>query len=135
MAYSNAPNPLIMASSAVGDYFVFSGINVGGTIVCYSITALNIQILTPKGPTSVKIEDAIVGIFGASAAVELTDSRIIGYPTNSAAPIIIWALDLDSCTGAESERAIGSAPYKAGDPRNKWIWRTDARVNANIYTR
>ncbi|KAI4761463.1 hypothetical protein E4T51_05533 [Aureobasidium sp. EXF-12344] len=130
----NAPDPLVMAPFAVGDYLVFSGINVGGTIVCYSITALNVQILTPNGPTYVKIEDAIIGVFSTSAAVELTDSRFIGYSTNPAAPITMWALDLDPCTGAESERAIGSALYKAGDPRNKWIWRTDTRVNAK-YTR
>ena len=38
----------------------------------------------------------------------------------------IYALDVDPCTGEETERSVGAALYKAGDIRNKWIWRADS---------
>jgi hypothetical protein len=133
MQYSNAPDPLVMAPFVVGDFLEFSGIDINGVIVCYAINAPNVQILTPDGPTYIRVEDAIIGVFDGGANIENADSRFIGYTSNPQA-ITLWALDLDPCTGEESERPIGSAPYKVGDNRNKWIWRADTRVDGR-YTR
>jgi hypothetical protein len=42
------------------------------------------------------------------------------------ASVSIFALDVDPCTGEETERLIGNAIPKAGDPRNKFTWRADS---------
>lgn len=46
----------------------------------------------------------------------------------------VYALDVDPCSGAESERSVGAATYKAGDVRNKWTWRADSTTFSK-YTR
>ncbi|KAG9755127.1 hypothetical protein KCU59_g74, partial [Aureobasidium melanogenum] len=72
---SQAPDPLKMAPFQVGDYLEYSGINVGGTIVCYSIVAPNVQITTSGAPTYIRVEDAIIGIFDGTTTSEFGDSR------------------------------------------------------------
>jgi hypothetical protein len=73
---SKALDALKMAPFQVGDYLEYSGINVGGTIVCYSIVAPNVQITTSGAPTFIRIEDAIVGIYDGGATSEFGDSRV-----------------------------------------------------------
>ena len=65
-----------MAPFQVGDYLEFSGINVGGTIVCYAIVAPNVQITTSGAPTYIRVEDAIIGVFDGSANAEFGDTRV-----------------------------------------------------------
>jgi hypothetical protein len=65
-----------MAPFQVGDYLEYSGINVGGTIVCYTIVAPNVQITTSGAPTFIRVEDAIVGIYDGGATSEFGDSRV-----------------------------------------------------------
>ncbi|KAI4801426.1 hypothetical protein E4T44_11560 [Aureobasidium sp. EXF-8845] len=129
-----APDALKMAPFQVGDYLEYSGINVGGMIVCYTIVAPNVQITTSGAPTFIRVEDAIVGIYDGSAGSEFGDSRFIGYTSDPTASITVWVIDVDTCTGEETERSVGAAKYKAGDVRNKWEWRAATTTNSK-YTR
>jgi len=129
-----APDALKMAPFQVGDYLEYSGINVGGMIVCYAIVAPNVQITTSGAPTFIRVEDAIVGIYDGSAGSEFGNSRFIGYTSDPTASISVWAIDVDTCTGEETERSVGSAEYKAGDARNKWEWRASSTTTSK-YTR
>ncbi|KAI4747628.1 hypothetical protein E4T50_02024 [Aureobasidium sp. EXF-12298] len=129
-----APDALKMAPFQVGDYLEYSGVNIGGTIVCYTIVAPNVQITTSGAPTFIRVEDAIVGIYDGGATSEFGDSRFIGYTSDPNAVITVSAIDVDPCTGEETERSVGSAPYKRGDVRNKWEWRA-ATTTTSKYTR
>ncbi|KAH0081451.1 hypothetical protein KCU96_g12028, partial [Aureobasidium melanogenum] len=129
-----APDPLKMAPFQVGDYLEYSGINVGGTIVCYSIVAPNVQITTSGAPTYIRVEDAIIGIFDGTTTSEFGDSRFVGYTSDPNAAITVYAIDVDPCTGEETERSVGAASYKRGDVRNKWEWRA-ATTTTSKYTR
>ncbi|GME28687.1 uncharacterized protein LTHEOB_9665 [Neofusicoccum parvum] len=139
-----APNPLVMAPFLVGDYVEFSGINAGGKVYAYEVVAANVQITT-KGangePIYIRMEDAIIGVFddttGVAANNEFGDTRFIGYTSDSdsaATAITISAVDVDPCTGEETYRTVGSAALKAGDARNKFIWRADS-TTLSKYTR
>ncbi|THW72408.1 hypothetical protein D6D19_06535 [Aureobasidium pullulans] len=129
-----APDPLKMAPFQVGDYLEYSGINDGGTIVCYAIVAPNVQITTSGAPTYIRIEDAIIGIYDGGATSEFGDSRFIGYTSDPNAGISVSAIDVDPCTGEETERSVGAASYKAGDARNKFTWRAGTTTSSK-YTR
>jgi hypothetical protein len=76
ISISKAPDALKMAPFQVGDYLEYSGINVGGMIVCYAIVAPNVQITTSGAPTFIRVEDAIVGIYDGTAGSEFGNSRV-----------------------------------------------------------
>jgi len=46
--------------------------------------------------------------------------------SDATASVSIYALDVDPCTGKETERLIGNAVPRAGDVRNKFVWRADS---------
>lgn len=48
-----------MAPLKVGDYLEIEGIKVGGEIIAYGITVPSVQILTPNGPTYIRIEEGM----------------------------------------------------------------------------
>lgn len=53
----NAPDPLVMAPFKVGDYLEIEGHKVGNEIIAYGITCPSVQILTPNGPTYIRVEE------------------------------------------------------------------------------
>lgn len=53
----DAPDPLTMAPFKVGDYLEIEGHKVGNEIIAYGITCPSVQILTPKGPTYIRVEE------------------------------------------------------------------------------
>lgn len=59
--YSNAPKPSDMAPFIPGDFVTFAGIKNGASeILCYSIVAENVQILTSSAngdPVYLRVED------------------------------------------------------------------------------
>jgi hypothetical protein len=71
---STMPDSLVMAPFAVGDYIDYSGINVGGTIVCWSIVA-NI-LISSTNPGYIRMEDALVGVIDADPNVEFSQSKV-----------------------------------------------------------
>lgn len=133
-------DPLLMAPFLPGDYVEFSGIQSGSTVYAFEVVAANVQIRTDgtKDPVYIRMEDAIIGVFdsttGVAANNEFGDTRFIGYTSDANAAVTINAVDVDPCTGDETYRTVGSASLKAGDARNKFIWRGDSTV-ASKYTR
>ncbi|KAF2099914.1 hypothetical protein NA57DRAFT_24250, partial [Rhizodiscina lignyota] len=129
----NAPDPLVMAPFIVGDYLEFSGIMIGGEVVCYAIVAANVQIRS-SSPVYIRIEDALIGVYDGDPNSEFGDTRFIGYLSDSSASVTASAIDVDHCTGEETDRIVGSATIKAGDARNKFTWRADS-TTLSKYTR
>jgi hypothetical protein len=130
-----APNPLAMAPFIVGDYIEYSGIRVGNEVIAYSIVAQGVQITTSTGqPTYVRMEDAVIGVYDADPNSEFGDTRFIGYVSNPADSIVVYAIEVDPCTNQTTDRLIGSASPKAGDIRNKFTFRADAN-SITSYTR
>lgn len=125
-----------MAPFAVGDYLEYSGIRVGGEVICFEITAMNVQITTSGVPAYIRVEDAIIGVVDASTNTEFADSRFIGYVSDSSVSVSISAIDVDPCTGDETERIVGSAIPRnvAGDTRLKWEFRAESDI-ITTYTR
>lgn len=65
-----------MAPLMPGDYIEFSGIERGSTIICYSLVASNVQILTTGVPAYIRVEDAIIGVYDGNTASEFGDTRV-----------------------------------------------------------
>jgi hypothetical protein len=124
-----------MAPFQVGDYIEYSGILVGGQIICYAITATSVQILTPpSGPVYIRMEDANIGVFDPSFASEFGDTKFVGFVSDPSVTVTISAIDVDPCTGLETDRLVGSSQPVAGNPRNRFIWRADSTTLSH-YTR
>ncbi|KAH6718603.1 hypothetical protein BKA61DRAFT_652342 [Leptodontidium sp. MPI-SDFR-AT-0119] len=105
------PDPFHMAPIKPGDFLVYSGIKVGTEIICYSIV-VNIGIFTQPGavPAFIRVEEALIGILDpTNIGTEDARSRFIGYTTDPSQTIQVWAIDVDPCTGATSDRLIGFA--------------------------
>ena len=119
----NAPDPLTMAPLLPGDYIEFEGIKVGGEISAYGMVAPSVQILTPNGPTYVRVEEAIIGVFDTqnNGVVEFADSRLVGYTSASGVSVTISRMEIDPCTGEVNDVSVGTATPTG--PRNKWTWR------------
>ena len=63
-------------------------------------------------------------------------TQFIGYLSSCAnAAVTFFAIDIDPCTGAETERQIGSATPRAGDVRCKWEARIESTLAQTPYTR
>ena len=65
-----------MAPFVVGDYVEYSGIKIGGEVICYSIVATNIQIATSGVPSYIRLEDLILGVFTTDPNAEIGDTRV-----------------------------------------------------------
>lgn len=64
-----------MAPFLAGDYIEYSGIKVGGEIICYAIVAPSVQITTSGGPCYIRVEDALIGVFDGTGS-EFADTRV-----------------------------------------------------------
>jgi hypothetical protein len=120
----NAPDPLTMAPLLPGDYIEFEGIKVGGEIIAYGMVAPSVQILTPSGPTYLRVEEAIIGIFDTqnNGVVEFADSRVIGYSSTPGVSVTISRMEIDPCTGETNDVSVGTATPTGA--RLKWTWRS-----------
>jgi hypothetical protein len=125
-----------MAPFLAGDYVEYGGIRVGSEIVCFEILAPSVMITTTGNPTYIRMEDALIGVYdpGQATISEFADTRFIGYVSDSSVSLTISALDVDPCTGVETDRIVGNAVPRVGDVRNKFIWRADGTTLSH-YTR
>ncbi|KAF2646093.1 hypothetical protein P280DRAFT_485872 [Massarina eburnea CBS 473.64] len=134
-----APDPLAMVPLAVGDFIEYTGIKSGNTILAFEVAAINVQVTTTASntvPQYIRVEDALIGVFDTNANIEAADLRFIGYLSSCAnAAVTVFAIDVDPCTGAETERQIGSATPRAGDVRCKWEARIESTIAQTPYTR
>ncbi|KAM7210458.1 hypothetical protein V8F06_014160 [Rhypophila decipiens] len=149
----NAPDPYVAAPFLPGDFIVFSGFRrrasnpplpqpsaiqpirpvptklaVPDEIIAYSIVAQNVQINTPlsSGVVYVRMALALLGIWNPNPITELADSRLIGYTSNPAATILLYALDIDPCSGEIIERIIASVGLRGGrNFENKFEYRAE----------
>ncbi|KAF4556671.1 Hypothetical protein D9617_1g085500 [Elsinoe fawcettii] len=123
-----APDSLTMAPLKAGDYIEYSGIRVGGETLVYALVAQNVQILTTGVPPYIRVEEAIIGVVDGQAAanIENADTRFVGYTSDASVAITISRIDVSPCDGKETYTSVGSASIRAGDARNKWIWRAGA---------
>ncbi|XMA18348.1 hypothetical protein WAI453_011139 [Rhynchosporium graminicola] len=128
------PNASQMVPIRVGDYIEYSGVQVGGETIVYSMV-VNINIQTSGTQACyIRVEDAIIGVQDASAAVEAARHRFVGYTSRSDLPLTIYAIDQDPCTGAETDRLVASTNVVAS-ARNKWEVRIPKGSNIGLFTR
>ncbi|KAF2675774.1 hypothetical protein K458DRAFT_380982 [Lentithecium fluviatile CBS 122367] len=113
----------VMAPFIPGDYVTWAGIKNGPEILVYGIVAENVQPLTTADngdPVYVRVEDVIIAINDATTNTEFGTTRFTGYLSDSTASISVYRLDVDPCTGEETEVQIAAGTLKAGDVRNKF---------------
>jgi hypothetical protein len=117
---TTGPDARLMAPFEVGDFITYSGIQVadasGAYIAAHTIES-NMTILTAPGtqPAYVGMNVLIMGVStkaGAPAGTEgAVRTRVEGFSTDVSLNnvIDIMAVDVDPCTGTESERTWGFA--------------------------
>jgi hypothetical protein len=136
----------------VGDYVTYSGILVkDGTsptagafagvsssyVAAYSVVA-NVGIFTAYGtdPAYVAIDVTILGVGGAPIAgvpQEATArTRFEGFTTDPSRTIYLYGIDVDPCTGAQTDRDWGSVAVDPGPPVGavfgRWRFRPPTKV-------
>ncbi|KAI1841539.1 hypothetical protein JX265_013504 [Neoarthrinium moseri] len=119
-------DPLRMAPFLAGDFVTFSGIRRGNEMICFSIVAQNVQITTLQDLVYVRMELGLLGIDNFNLNTELAESRFVGFVSNSAATVALYAMDYDPCTGAVTDRIVAAMGLKGGrNEQNKFEYRAD----------
>ena len=122
---SNGTDPLLMAPFEVGDYISYSG-NLakddGGEFVLAHTVIANVGIFTQPGtqPTYVAIDVMLLGVAGQPIPFlpqEATvRTRIEGFTTDPSSYVMLSAIDVDACTGQETERWYDMVQVDPGPP-------------------
>jgi hypothetical protein len=116
----NGPDPRLMAPFEVGDFIDYSGIQIpngSGIYIAAHTIVSNMTIMTSPGtqPAYIGLEVLLAGIttkVGAPPGTEgAVRTRVEGFSTDATLQNIvqIMALDVDPCSGIESERTWGFA--------------------------
>ncbi|KAF6805575.1 hypothetical protein CMUS01_14582 [Colletotrichum musicola] len=121
-----APDPVVMAPFQAGDFITFSGFRRGSEVIAFSIVAQNVQINTLGDIVYVRMEEGLLGIDNPSPNAEIAESRFIGFVSNNRATVSLYAMDVDPCTGATTDRIIASMGLRGGrNAQNKFEYRND----------
>lgn len=145
---SNGTSALVMVPFEVGDYVTYSGHlskdDSGEFILAHAVTA-NVGIFTQPGtqPTYVAIDTMLLGVGGKpdpslpqEAAVR---TRIEGFTTDPSSFVMLSAVDVDPCTGQQSDRWYDMVAVDPGAPTGavagRWRWRPNGDVFALPPTR
>ncbi|KAK8104105.1 uncharacterized protein PG998_011138 [Apiospora kogelbergensis] len=79
--------------------------------------------------SSIRMEDANIGVFTADANAEAGQTRFVGYTSGPAgSPVSIAAIDVDVCTGEATYRSVVTAAVDATQPRTKFDQRLRAQA-------
>ncbi|KAF2999038.1 hypothetical protein E8E13_008468 [Curvularia kusanoi] len=116
-------NTSAMAPFIPGDYVTWSGITNGGEILVYTLTAENVQQKTSADngdPLYLRVEDVIIAINDGTPNIEVGTTKFTGYLSDGSGSVSVYRLDVDPCTGAETEVQVAAGQLKAGDVRNKF---------------
>ncbi|KAI6354676.1 hypothetical protein MCOR25_008499 [Pyricularia grisea] len=128
-----APDPLVMAPLQAGDFITYAGVRKNGEILAFNIVVNNVQIQTTGNLAYVRVELALLGIDNPSPNAEITPTRFVGFTSNKAATVSIYAMDVDPCTGETKDRIIASTGLRGGgNEQNKFEYRNDVLAR---YTR
>ncbi|KAF2789776.1 hypothetical protein K505DRAFT_312547 [Melanomma pulvis-pyrius CBS 109.77] len=121
-----APDPLSMVPFLVGDFITFAGVRRGNEYIAFSIIAQNVMITTLGDLVYVRVELGLLGIDNPSPNTELAESRFVGYASNPRTTVALYAMDIDPCTGAVTDRIVASLGLKGGrNEQNKFEYRSD----------
>ncbi|KAI1420393.1 hypothetical protein F5Y12DRAFT_133333 [Xylaria sp. FL1777] len=121
-----APDPLSMVPFLPGDFITWSGIRRGDDVVAFSIIAQNVQITTLQDLVFVRTELALLGISNFNGNTELRESRVVGYASNPRTTVALYAMDIDPCTGAVTDRIVAALGLRGGgNAQNKFEYRAD----------
>ncbi|KAJ7604817.1 hypothetical protein DFH06DRAFT_274226 [Mycena polygramma] len=129
-------DPRIMAPLAVGDYITFSGIKTPeGILALYSLEA-NLGIYTAPGtkPAYITVESANYGIIDPNPVLETGETRAVAFATDPSTTVKWFAIDVDPCTGVESERQLAIGQGSSVAPVGKIVYRL-GKVDASPVTR
>jgi len=135
----NGSSALVMAPFEVGDYISYNGhlsTDAKGDFVLAHGVIANVGIFTQAGtqPTYVAIDVMLLGVAGAPVPFlpqEATvRTRIEGFTTDPSSFVMLSAIDVDPCTGQESEGFYDMAAVDPGAPTGavagRWRWRPNS---------
>lgn len=121
-----APDQYVMAPFQPGDFITFSGFRRGDEVIAFTIVAENVQIRTIGDLVYVRMVLGLLGVNSNDPVTEIAQSRFIGFVSNPAASLSLYAMDVDPCTGDVTKRLIASSGLKGGiNNQNKWEYRAD----------
>ncbi|HYL81160.1 MAG TPA: hypothetical protein VEU07_10140, partial [Candidatus Acidoferrum sp.] len=136
-------DPRLMVPFEVGDFVSYSGILVNDPapaittyIAAYQVIG-NVGLFTFPGDTLayVATDVMLLGTGGQTVAglVEATArTRFEGFTTDPSRHILLWGVDVDPCTGAQSPRNWGSIDVDQGPPKGvvmgRWRFRPPGKV-------
>ncbi|KAJ7145995.1 hypothetical protein C8R44DRAFT_5120 [Mycena epipterygia] len=101
-------DPRIMAPLVVGDYVTFSGIKTAdGILEIYELEG-NLGLYTAPGtqPAYVVAVAAQYAIVNPDPTLETDETRATAMATDPSTTLNWFAIDVDPCTGAETERSL-----------------------------
>jgi hypothetical protein len=133
------PNPRRFAPFEIGDYVTWSGVlQSDGTFAAWNVIG-NVGLYTSPGdnPAYIAVEDVLLGVGGqtVAGAAEATGRTVfVGFTTDPSRAIQFYGLDVDPCTGAESERDWGSVAADPGPPTGAVMGRWRTRPTKDVIT-
>lgn len=126
---AGSPDPELPCPLLVGDYITYSGAWVSSDLVAIYELDANLGIFTAPGtkPSYISVEDARWGIIGNPAG-EIAETRVVGYTTDPSTSLTVYALDVDPCTGVETERTLAVVVPRPNGRLGQWRYRTQDDV-------
>src|ERR1700761_4947723 len=118
------PDPRIMVPLVVGDWIQFSGVHVGNNLIAaYSVTA-NLEITTAPGtqPSYINVDNVNFAIIDGQGGA-IGETRAVAQTTDASTLVQWYAMDMDPCTGAITERDLLLVQPGAKAPIGQVVYR------------
>jgi len=118
------PDPRIMVPLVVGDWITFSGVHVGNNLIAaYSVTA-NLEITTAPGtqPSYINVDNVNFAIIDGQGGA-IGETRAVAQTTDASTLVQWYAMDMDPCTGAITERDLLLVQPGAKAPIGQVVYR------------